>query len=267
MDLPAWGQGKSKRRRAPAEAADAEALPDSGVSSLDAVNRGMVQVGKPLFNNVYLVVGGLIFVAAAIAGVQYLRGQGKSDVAASTRVLAKGLAPLARGQVIPEGQDMPKGATVPVARSEEELLEEAQSSLDAAAAGEGQASLVAELGRASLAMRRGKAKEAATSYATFLAAAGDDHPLLAAAREGHALALEESGDLKGALEALNALASQDSPRVQWHLGRIHAALGQKEQAKQALEKAVKQKGPRPSNEARMAKSLLATLSKAPSKPE
>lgn len=260
MDLPAWGQGKSKRRRNQPPSEDGAALPE-GVPSFDAVDRGVARVGRPMFNHVFLVVGGLIVVAALIAGIQYWRGQGQAGDAASTRALAKGLAPLARGQVVPEGEDMPKVANDPLARTRKELLDQADTALRAAAAGDDPAALAAKMAQASLAMRQGDPKAASQGFSDFLANAGPDHPLRAAAAEGLALALEQSGDLNGALGKLNALPSPLSVRQLWHRGRILAALGKKNEAEADLKKASAE--PQTSLEARLAKSLLATLGQAP----
>lgn len=245
--LPKWGQGKSKRRPSPEQQAE--------VLEADNFDRGVQMVGRSAFNHVYLVVGVIVVIAGLIAGGQAWMNAGDESRAKGTRALQDAVAPLARGRVVPEGQEMPSRSPNPVARSQEKLDEKASAALrTASAAGDAGVELAAMLASGSMAMRQGDAKAAVGHYHRFMEKAPKDHPMRALGEEGLALAFEDLERYDDAFKTLEDSPRKDLPRLQWHRARLLHALSRNEEAKVLLQELVTrdQRG----LEGEMAKSLL-----------
>jgi len=196
MDLPKWNRARVKRKQPKGE-------------EQDNFQAGVRKAGKAALTQAPVVIGGIVVVAAIIAGVVWFRGKSAEDRAVATRVLASATAAQSRARVqaVDPADQKKLPPPNPVfadedarSKSIDETLAELSGSL-----GDSDAAKLAGLVEAARFMRAGKFAEAKGEYESFLGA-NADHPLAFLAHEGLALALEASGDVDAAVAALEALA-------------------------------------------------------------
>jgi hypothetical protein len=225
IDLPKWNRARVKRKQVAGQ-------------EQDAFQASVRKAGRQAIRKAPVVLGLIMLVAAAIAGVVWWKGKVDEDAAEATRLLASAAAVQARGEVtdiaaFEEQRKLPP--PLPLLGEEAERAQKAEKALGelAAGAGDTEANKVGDLLRAAQTYKDGKFTEAADEYAKW-AQANADHDLVFLAREGRALALEASGDIDGALAELETLAGkpQDFYRDQalWHKSRILEAVGRSDEA-------------------------------------
>lgn len=203
MDLPKWNRARVKRK-APAGQEE------------DAFQHSVRQAGRQAVTRAPVVIGGIILIAALIAGVIWYQGSSEEESAEMTRTLSKAAAYAARGQVVPDPEDAKvEGPQVPwarpVATDEAKLSSQVEEALETLGdeAPEAAANRMADLVRAGRAMEEGKFSEAEPLYRRFLERSGTGHPLSFAAREGLAFALAGLGNDEEALSELDQLAGEE----------------------------------------------------------
>jgi tetratricopeptide (TPR) repeat protein len=228
MDLPKWSRARVKRAQPEAEAAAAP----------DAFQQGVREAGRTAVRRGPLVLGGIVLVAAAIAGGIWWSGARAETVASGTRLLAQPLAWRARGQITDVDRimkDRPRPPPVPIARDQAELDRNVDTAMTALAASDNeQAVTLGLLVRGATAMEKADFAGAQTAYEQFVTKVGTGHHLSFAAIEGIALAKEAQADTDGAIAELDKLAGAVGDFYRdmalWHKARILEALGRKDEA-------------------------------------
>lgn len=198
MDLPKWNRARVKRKQVAGE-------------EEDAFQAGVRKAGRSAVQRAPLVIGLILVVAAGIAGVAWWRGHQAEKEAEATRLLASAAAVQARAEVKPEGwvNDRKLPFPIPLLDEEAERAQQVDKGLgELHAAAEGtDADRTADLMRAAQQYKDGKFTDALASYTQFLES-NPKHELAFLAHEGKAMALEATGDIDGALAALDTLAGQ-----------------------------------------------------------
>jgi predicted negative regulator of RcsB-dependent stress response len=198
MDLPKWNRARVKRKQVAGE-------------EEDAFQAGVRKAGQSAIRRAPLVIVLILLVSAGIAGVVWWRGHQAEKDAEATRLLASAAAVQARAEVKPEGWVNDRKLPFPIPLLDEEAeraqqVEKALGELQATAEGS-EADRTADLMRAAQQYKDGKFTDALASYTQFLEG-NPKHELAFLAHEGKAMALEATGDIDGALAALDTLAGQ-----------------------------------------------------------
>ena len=224
MDLPKWNRARVKRKQAKGE-------------EQDSFQAGVRKAGKAALTQAPVVIGGIVLVAAIIAGVVWYRGKAAEDRAVATRVLASATASEARSRIQPEDPEQAKALPPPNPvfaddAAREKAVDETLAQLDGEL-GDSDAAKLADLVEASRLMRAGSFAEAKAAYEGFIAS-NPDHPLGFLAQEGLALALEASGDIDGAVAALDTMAPESGAfyrdQALYHKGRMLEGQGKADEA-------------------------------------
>lgn len=198
MDLPKWNRARVKRKQVAGE-------------EEDAFQAGVRKAGQSAIRRAPLAIGLILLVSAGIAGVVWWRGHQAEKDAEATRLLASAAAVQARAEVKPEGwvNERKLPFPIPLLDAEAERAQQVDKGLgELHAAAEGtDADRTADLMRAAQQYKDGKFTDALASYTQFLESS-PKHELAFLAHEGKAMALEATGDIDGALAALDTLAGQ-----------------------------------------------------------
>jgi tetratricopeptide (TPR) repeat protein len=225
VDLPTWNRSRRKRR-ANVKAEEQE----------DAFQRGVRKAGKRAIGKPQLTMIAIALTVLGVAIFTYVHDPEKTEASAATRVLSKATAAESRGQIFDITQlDLKRDPPNPVFDTEESREKAIAEALDELAElGEGDVGLLGELVAGAKALREGDSEAATKHYNAFLAGAPDDHPLRYLGVEGHAFALEASGDLEGALADHQKIAPNEGDFYRdmalWNQGRVLEALGRKDEA-------------------------------------
>lgn len=224
MDLPKWNRARVKRKQPAGE-------------EQDGFQVGVRKAGKAALTQAPVVIGGIVLIAGIIAGVVWYRGESAEEKASATRVLASAGGAVTRARIgeDPEQAKRKLPPPNPVFADEgarnkavDDTLAQLQSEL-----GDTDAAQTAKLIEAARQMRAGKFADAKAGYDAFLQAHGE-HPLRFLAHEGRALALEASGDVDGAVAALDELAPEAGAfyrdQALFHKGRMLEGQGKGDEA-------------------------------------
>lgn len=225
QELPSWNRSRSKKKR-------------RGGEDEDAFQRGMKQAGRAAISKSWLVLGGMALAAGGIGLGVYLWRAQVDDAASATRVLAHAAAYENRamiGDVEAIMGAIERDPPSPIVKDEAERKAMAMQALDdVESLGHEDTTLLADLMRASQALRDGDPQAALAQYDHFLSKASADHPMAFVAREGRGIALEASGDLEGALAAYQGVAPEAGLFYRdmglYHQGRMLEALDRKDEA-------------------------------------
>lgn len=197
MDLPKWNRARVKRKQAKGE-------------EQDSFQAGVRKAGKAAITQAPVVIGGIVLIAAVIAGVVWFRGNAAEERAEATRVLAAASGAMTRAAVgpnpAPDKKLPPPNPVFADEAARDKSIDDALSQLQGSMS-DTDAATAAQLLQAARKMRAGEFSEAKATYEGFLQAHAD-HPLSFLAKEGKALALEASGDVDAAVAAVDEIAPE-----------------------------------------------------------
>ncbi len=224
MDLPKWNRARVKRKQPKGE-------------EQDTFQAGVRKAGKAAITRAPVVIGAIVLVAGLIAGVVWYRGKAAEDRAVATRVLATATAAQARPRIQPtdpadQKQLPPPNPVFPDDGARAKAVDDTLAQLTGELS-ETDAAKLAELVEAARLMRTSKFADAKAKYEAFLSG-NADHALSFLAHEGLALALEATGDVDGAVAALEQLAPETGAfyrdQALYHKGRMLEGQGKSDEA-------------------------------------
>ena len=231
MDLPKWNRARVKRKQAKGE-------------EQDSFQAGVRKAGKAALTQAPVVLGGIVLIAAIIAGVVWYRGKAAEDRAVATRALASAAASEARSRIQPADAEPdpeqpkalpPPNPVFPDDDAREQAVDATLAQLDPSSGefGDSDAATLAVLVEGARLMRAGSFADAKATYEAFIAA-NPDHPLEFLAHEGLALAQEAGGDIEGAVATLETMAPEAGgfyrDQALYHKGRMLEGQGKAEEA-------------------------------------
>lgn len=225
MDLPKWNRARVKRKQPKGE-------------EQDGFQAGVRKASKAALTQAPVVIGLIVLIAGVIAGVVWYQGKAAEDRAVATRVLATATAASARSRVdvvdpAEAAKTLPPPDPVfPDEGARAKAIDDTLAQLGGDMAGSDAAKL-AGLVEAGRLMQSGKFAEAKAEYESFLST-NADHPLGFLAHEGVALALEATGDIDGAVSALDSMAPEAGgfyrDQALYHKGRMLEGQGKSDEA-------------------------------------
>lgn len=225
MDLPKWNRARVKRKQAKGE-------------EQDGFQAGVRKAGKAALTQAPVVIGLIVLVAGIIAGVVWYQGKVAEDRAVATRVLASATAAQARSRIeVVDAAEAanklpPPNPVFPDEGARAKAIDDTLAQLGGEMA-DSDAAKLAGLIEGGRLMQSGKFADAKAKYEGFLSA-NADHPLGFLAQEGLALALEATGDIDGAVSALDTMAPEAGAfyrdQALYHKGRMLEDQGKSDEA-------------------------------------